>query len=208
MSSAGPPRTLVAGVGYHDLRDHSVGPLLARSLAGETWPEGVVVEDLSYDPVKVTHRLSGEEPPFDRLVVMGAVRRGRRPGTVTVYRWDRALPDPEEVQARVAEAVTGVIALDNLLVVTAAFDAAPREVYVVEVEPEVEAMGDELTPAVAEGAARAARAAREIATGPGPAPVPEAPLGGFGGSNGHGSGRGSLETRPWEPSFGPRREAP
>jgi hypothetical protein len=45
------------------------------------------------------------------------------------------LPDAEEIQARVAEAVTGVIDLDNLLVVTRHFGALPAEVFVVEVQP-------------------------------------------------------------------------
>ena len=51
------------------------------------------------------------------------------------YRWDRVLPEPDEIQARVAEAVTGVVDLDNLLVVVCQFGALPEEVLVVEVQP-------------------------------------------------------------------------
>lgn len=185
------PRTLVGGVGYSDLRDFSVGPLLTRRLEARArddgWPDRIVVEDLSYDPVKIVHRLSGEEPPFERLVVVAAVRRGRSPGRVTAYRWDASLPEPEQIQVRVSEAVTGVVHLDNLLIVTAAFEAAPPEVYVVEVEPVVEAMGEELTPDVARGADRAARLVERIALDePSAAALPAAPLGGFGSGNGHG----------------------
>lgn len=185
----GLPRTLVGGVGYRDLRDFSVGPLLTCSLAEEPWPEVVRVEDLSYSPVKVVHRLQEETPPFGRLVAVGAVRRGRGPGTVTAYRWDRSLPAPSEVQARVAEAVTGVVSLDNLLVVTAALGAAPPEVFVVEIEPEVEAMGETLSPAVAAAAGGAAALVRRIALHEGGAsPAPEGPLGGSRTTNGRGTG--------------------
>lgn len=180
-----PPRTLVSGVGYHDLRDFSVGPWVARTLGEEEWPVGVVVENLSYNPVAVVHRFQEEDPPFERWIVAGAARRGRQPGSLVAYRWDLRLPDDEEIQARVAEAVTGVVDLDNLLVVTAAFEAAPATVVVVEVEPDVEELGHEFTPAVRVGAEEAARTVRRVAVGEtDPASLPRTPLGGFGSGNG------------------------
>jgi hydrogenase maturation protease len=183
QSVTGP--TLVSGVGYHDLRDFSVGPWLVRTLREESWPDDVVVEDHGYNPVAVVHRLQEEEPPFRRWVVAGAVRRGRRPGTVVGYRWDRRLPDEEEIQARVAEAVTGVVGLDNLLIVTTAFEAAPELVAVVEVEPEVEEVGHEFSPRVRGGAEEARRRVRDVALGrTDPSSLPVAPLGGFGSGNG------------------------
>lgn len=185
---AEPPRTFVGGVGYSHLRDYSVGPVVVERLRArarsERWPKTVEIGDLSYDPVKIVHWLDGEDPPFARLVLIAAAARGRRPGTVTAYRWNQTLPDPEHIQARVAEAVTGVIDVDNLLIVTGAFGAAPAHVFVVEVEPGVEAMGEELSPAVARGARQAERVARDIALSPASAfPAPTGPLGGFGSEN-------------------------
>lgn len=139
-------RVLVGGVGYRNLRDDSVGPWVADMLA-ERAGDGVEVEDLSYGPVAVSHNLR-ERPPYDRLVVAAAVRRGRAPGTVERYRWRGALPAPEEIQERVAEAVTGVISLDNLLVVCGAFGGLPEDVRVVEVEPGDEGWGERFSPAV------------------------------------------------------------
>lgn len=176
-------RTLVGGVGYRYLRDFSVGPLLSDALAAESWPPNVVVEELSYGPVAVTQRLQEAEPPFGRLVVAGAVRRGRAPGAVTVYRWDGTLPPAEEIQERVAEAVTGVVHLDNLVVVCGALGPLPDEVVLVEVEPEVEAMGEEMTPAVRSGFQEALRRVRALAVGE-EAPPPVKPLGGPGLSDG------------------------
>lgn len=188
----GPPTpTLVSGVGYHDLRDFSVGPWLVRALTEESWPEGIVVENLSYNPVAVVHRFQEAEPPFRRWIVAGSAQRGRRPGTVMAYRWDRELPDEEEIQARVAEAVTGVVGLDNLLVVAEAFEAAPEDVLVVEVEPEVEELGHEFSPSVREAAEEVLGRVRDLALSPRDAgTLPTSPLGGFGSGNGSSLGHG------------------
>jgi hydrogenase maturation protease len=138
-------RVIVAGVGYRNLRDHSVGVEVADHLETIPWAHDVVVEDLSYNPIAVGQRLEDEPPGrrFERAVVVAAVERsGRPPGTVAVYRWNGALPTDEEIQRAVTEAVTGVIALDNTLVVTRYFGALPEEVVVVEVEPAVHEFGD------------------------------------------------------------------
>ena len=134
----------MAGVGYRNLRDHSIGVEVADRLEKFSWPGDVVVEDLSYNPIAVVQRLEDEPPEqrFRRAVVVGAVERGRAPGTVTAYRWDGVLPVDDEIQRAVTEAVTGVIALDNTLVVTRHFGALSDEVVVVEVEPAVQEFGD------------------------------------------------------------------
>src|SRR5580765_4980635 len=145
-------RVIVAGVGYRNLRDHSVGVEITDRLESASWTDDVVVEDLSYNPIAVVQRLEDEPPEqrFQRAVVVGAVERaGRRPGTVAAYRWDGVLPDDEAIQRAVTEAVTGVIALDNTLVVSRHFGALPDEVVVVEVEPAVHEFGDALSDAVA-----------------------------------------------------------
>jgi hypothetical protein len=75
-------------------------------------------------------------------VLVGSVERGRDPGTVEAYRWDGDLPPRDEIQARVSEAVTGVISLDNTLIVCGALGGLPGDVRVVEVEPEDQGWGD------------------------------------------------------------------
>ncbi len=81
-------------------------------------------------------------------MLVAAVKRGREPGTVKAYRWDHALPPVKEIQERVSEAVTGVISLDNLLIVTEAFGAFPDDVRVVEVEPADEGWGEGFSPEI------------------------------------------------------------
>jgi hydrogenase maturation protease len=161
-------RTLIAGVGYSNLSDLSVGPIVAAQLRKEEWPAHVEIDDLSYGPVAVVHRLAEAAPPYTRLVLVGAVDRGRRGAEVQYYCWDGVLPDAEEIQARVAEAVTGVIDLDNLLVVTGHFAALPAEVFVVEVQPAAAEFGLEPSPAVAAALPEVRRLARAAAlAGPG-----------------------------------------
>lgn len=137
-------RVLVGGVGYRNLRDHSIGPAVTDRLAQHPIP-GVACEDLSYNPLAVCWRLDDEAAttPFDRLVLVAGIARGTRlPGTITAYRWDRALPPPDEIQRAVAEAVTGIISVDNTLVILAHFGALPPAAIVVEVEPLVHDYGE------------------------------------------------------------------
>jgi hydrogenase maturation protease len=166
------PRVLIGGVGYSYLRDGSLGPVMAAALARERWPEHVLVEDLSYGPIAVMQHLQDFDPPLARLVLVAAVRRGgRAPGTMSVFRWDGRLPAADEVQARVAEAVTGVISLDNLLAVVGFFDALPDEVWVVEVEPGDEGWGEGFSEAVLSSCPRIGEVLRALAVSTESAPV-------------------------------------
>lgn len=142
-------RTLVGGVGYRNLRDMSLGPLLSDRLQKLTWPVGVEIEDLSYGPIGVMHNLD-DRPPYQRLILVAGVKRDRAPAQVYSYRWEHQLPDAEEIQARVSEAVTGVISLDNLLIIGSYFKKLPRDVIIIEVEAIDDNWGEELTPSIEE----------------------------------------------------------
>jgi len=148
-----PTRVLVGGIGYRNLTDHSAGVLAVDALARRQWPEHVSVEELSYGPVAVAQRLDDEtgDRRFGRLIAVSSVAHGdgRLPGTITAYRWDRVLPSPEKVQGAVAEAVTGVIAMDNTLIVCQQFGALPADAVVVEIEPLWQESGEELSAPIA-----------------------------------------------------------
>ncbi len=140
-------RTLIAGVGYRNLRDLSAGNAVVDALESLDWPAEVETEDLSYGPMDAIFRL--REARFDRLIVVGATARpGRIPGESYRRRWHYEPESPEVVQARVAEAVTGVISLDNLLVICAHFEALPADVTVIEIEPEDDGWGEGFSPRV------------------------------------------------------------
>lgn len=174
-------RALIGGVGYPDLADISVSWSVIAALERRPLPAGVVAEDISYNPVAVGQRLD-DEPPAERfglVVVVSAVARGRVPGTVTAYRWDGGLPDHADVHRAVTDAVTGIIHLDNTLIVTKQFGALPARVAVLEIEPHVEAFGEPLSPVVESACDRACDWAVAIAADAQAfEALPLAPLGG------------------------------
>jgi hydrogenase maturation protease len=144
-------RVIVGGVGYPDLCDYSIGIAVQERLSELGAPPNVSIEDLSYNPIAVIQRLDDEprDERFGRAVVISAVRRADRPtGTVSCYRWDGVLPPDDEIQRAVSDAVTGIIALENTLVVARYFGSLPPEVVVVEVEPEMHEFGAAMSPSV------------------------------------------------------------
>jgi hydrogenase maturation protease len=175
-------RVLIGSVGYRNLSDHSFGIEVVDALASRTWPESVAVEDLSYNPIAVAQRLQDEAPGcrFELAIVVSAVDRpGRDAGSLSIYRWDNGLPAASDIQAAVADAVTGIISLDNTLVVARNFGGLPEAVVVVEIQPRTHDFGAELSPEVRRSFVRACEIVAALATNPaGLAGVPVAALGG------------------------------
>ena len=91
----------------------------------------------------------------------GVERTGRTPGTVTAYEWDGVLPSDDLIQHAITEAVTGIISLDNTLVIAGYFRALPAAVTIVEVEPAEHAFGFELSPPVERAVASVSTLIRE-----------------------------------------------
>lgn len=158
---------VIGGIGYRDLGDHSFGVLISDALGHESLAPIVEVHDLSYNPVAVGQWLEAMEPDERprRLILIGAQPRGRPPGARVAYRWNGVLPDAGRVQEAVSDAVTGVIHLDNTLIVLAQFGPLPPEVVVIEVEPLMEEFGAELTPIVAQSVTPVKALARSLADG-------------------------------------------
>jgi len=136
---------LLAGVGYPDLRDLSFGPKLVERLREESLPSGICIENMSYGPIAVLHWFEEQTGDFERAIFFGAEECGRRPGTLSTYHWVPESLSSERVQAAVEEAVTGVISLHNLLIISRHFGALPSETSVVELEPEEREWGMELS---------------------------------------------------------------
>ena len=141
-------RVLVGTIGYHNLRDFSLGPKLLPELRAIDWPPGVEIDEMNWGPIAIVQNFEAMATPYDRVVLLGANQRGRPIGSMTLYRWGGGLPPVDEIQDRVSEAVTGVISLDNLLIVGEYFKIWPDEVIIVDVEPGLEEAGDTFTPAV------------------------------------------------------------
>ena len=137
---------LVAGVGYQHLSDLSFGSVLVERMQAMEWPDDVCIEDFGWGPISILHWF--EESPgkrFERAIFAGAVERGREPGKLYTYAWLADKPDPEVVQVRISEALTGVISLENLLIIAQHFEALPPDTTVVELEPVEQEWGSDLS---------------------------------------------------------------
>ena len=125
----------MGGIGLPWLRDLDFGTNWLARAASLQWPDGVVLEDLSYAAHRVMHRLEELQPR--RAVLLGCMPRGTGPpGTIRRYSLSE-LPelDPAEVHERLGEAVGGVVDLDHTLAVCRYWDALPDDTVIIEVEP-------------------------------------------------------------------------
>lgn len=142
-------RVLIAGVGHPNLKDLSFGQIFLAYLKEQKWPENVDLENLSFGAIAVLQWFQDEPGKYDRVVFIAAAEReGRPPGTLNVYHWDFAKHDEETVQECVAESVTGIISLDNLMMILQYFKALPPEVIVMDIEPVDSQIGFECSPEI------------------------------------------------------------
>ncbi len=144
---------VLAGVGELFQGDLDLGRLAAERLQTEGFRPDVLVEDWFYGAVAVTQRIDELRP--GTLVLVGAVRRGRRPGTVE-RRWvTPSSLNREELQSAVGDAVTGYVGIDLIIDVATGLSVLPRRTVAVEVEPEDVSPGEGLTATAASGLERA-----------------------------------------------------
>jgi hydrogenase maturation protease len=160
------PRVLIGGVGYRWMRDASFGLIVVDELARQELPPGVEVADLGYGALYVALDLADARPPYDRVILLAGVERGREPGRLYCERWTPRVVEAGEVQERIREAGAGVIDLDHLLVIAHYLDALPHDVLCIELEPQETVGGDGLSAAGAERLAEAIALACERALAP------------------------------------------
>ena len=159
-------KTLIGTVGYHVLGNHSMPPMLLPELQKLSLPDFVSVDELNWGPVAVVQMLEAENPPFDRVIILCAIERPERQiGDLTVYKWEGGLPDEEQIQACVGDAATGVISVENLLVIGEYFKVWRDEVYLVDVEPGSEIAGEQLTAEMKETIPEIISVIRSLAVG-------------------------------------------
>lgn len=150
--------TLVGGVGELYQGDLDLGRLAVERLAAEYLGPGVLVEDLHYGALAVSQRLQEVRP--QALVLVGAVARGRGPGTVERRRIHADPADPAQAQRAVEEAGTGHVSIDLVVEVASAFRALPERTVAIEVEPALLEPSESLSPAARAGLKEAVELAR------------------------------------------------
>ncbi len=139
---------LIGTLGYHNLKDFSLGPILFPIMQEMDWPDEVEIDELNWGAVAIVQNFQARTEPYDRVVILSATPRDRPIGTLTYYHWQGGIPSLESIQDRISEAVTGVTSLDNLLVIGEYFDIWPTETLIVDVEPHPEQAGERLTDAL------------------------------------------------------------
>ena len=156
-------RTLIGTIGYHLLRNHSVGPILLPEIGQIDWPDAVVVEEMNWGPIAIVQYFQTLKIPFDRVVFLVALERpGRKIGDIDIFQWNGGLPSETQIQACIGDAATGVISVENLLVIGEFFKIWPKELYLVDVEPGPELAGEYLTDAVQRKVPEVLRILRKI----------------------------------------------
>ncbi len=142
-------RVLIGGVGYRWQRDASFGLVVSDELSRLDWPPGIEVADLGYGAIYVAQDLADAQPPYDRIILLAGIVRGRAPGQIYSFRWEGGALNPDDIVARMREAGAGVIDPDHLLVIAQHFGALPDEVIVIELEPVEATGGEDLSPQAA-----------------------------------------------------------
>jgi len=140
-------KTFVGTVGYHILGNHSIAPVLLPQLQKMDVPANVTIDELNWGPLAVTQQFQAEEIPYQKVILLCAIERPERQiGEITIFQWKGGLPDEEQIQACMGDAATGVISVENLLVLGEHFQIWKDEVYLVDVEPGGEIAGEQFTP--------------------------------------------------------------
>jgi hypothetical protein len=130
-------------VGYYQfVRGYPIGPTLKEYIDAADWADNVEIKEMNWGPIAIVQEFQAEKINYDRFLLITAVDRGLPAGTVTCRRWVGGEIDIMDTQDRVFEAVTGIISMDNLLVIGEHFEIWPKEVITIEAQVVETAMGD------------------------------------------------------------------
>jgi len=135
--------TLIGIVGYSPVVDaYPLGPKLMAALKAEIAGRDVAIENMTWSPIHIVQRFQDEGAVCPRrLVLMGAAAVAERPGRVRAFRWMGGALPAQTMQERVYEAVTGIVDIENTLVIGTHFGVWPDEVFAVEVEMQSDTFG-------------------------------------------------------------------
>ncbi len=134
---SGDGSVLIGIVGYSPVVDaYPLGPRLMAALEKRFSAHGnVAVENMTWSPLHIVQRFQDEGAVRpERLVLMGAASVSEQPGRVRAFRWRGGSLPAQSLQERVYEAVTGVVDIENTLMIGTHFAVWPDETFTVEIE--------------------------------------------------------------------------
>jgi len=136
---------LIGIVGFSPVIDaFPLGPKLMDALKTrlQNRPD-VGVENMTWSPIHVVQRFQDEGAVRPRRVVLvGAAAVSEVPGLVRGFRWTGGSVPAAAMQERIYEAVTGVVDLENTLIIGSHFDVWPEDVFDVEVDLPADTFGN------------------------------------------------------------------
>ena len=137
-------RVAIGLVGYYQfIRGYPLGPDLRERLDNISWHEiDVSIKEMNWGPIAIVQDFQASSIQYDRIVLIAGVDREMQPGSVTCRHWLGGKLDNSAVQDRIFEAVTGVINLDNLLVIGEHFKIWPEELITIEIQLANSSFGD------------------------------------------------------------------
>ena len=137
-------KILIGIVGYSPVLDsYPLGPNLMNNLKERDWANiNVDVQNMTWSPIHITQRLQENKLEFDRVVLVGSKTISTNPGRVESYKWKSKKVEEIKIQERIFEGVTGVVSLENTLVIGDYFKIWPKEVFTGEVDLPGEVFGD------------------------------------------------------------------
>lgn len=137
-------RSLIAAVGQPWMRDLAFGSHVIRHL--KTTAPPVDVADLSFNPITACQFI--EDGGYGSIVFVTSRAAGRERGVIYEITPERTASLPADVHAHIGDAVMGSVSLETLLVLCRFRSALPERTLILEVEPEDESWGPELSPAL------------------------------------------------------------
>lgn len=136
--------TLIGIVGYTPVLDcFPLGPRLMDALkSGVSGLPSTRVDNMSWSPIHIVQQFQdpGAARP-ERLVLIGTSAVSRCPGSVQAFRWKGGVLPEAVVQERVYEAVTGIVDIENTLMIGEYFGVWPYECYSIEADMQADAFG-------------------------------------------------------------------
>ncbi len=136
---------LIGIVGFSPVIDsYPLGPRLMEALKArlENRPD-VAVENMTWSPIHIVQRFQDEGAVRPRRVVLvGAAAVNISPGRVRGFRWTGGAVAGAAMQERIYEAVTGVVDLENTLIIGSHFKVWPDDVFSVEIDLPADTFGN------------------------------------------------------------------
>ena len=123
------PKILVAGIGNIFLGDDAFGVEVVQRMAARQWPENVTVRDFGIRGFDLAYALN---EPWDAVILVDALSRGEKPGTVFVLE-----PDAADWEGGISECGVQPHGIDPLQAMRLAksLGNVPERVLVVGCEP-------------------------------------------------------------------------